>query len=370
MLSNRLRISERADSTECAEHAESAEHENPDVIALQRHFHRPGMPQHRFREITFQSKAMAENVRLAQRFATSSASVLITGESGTGKELFSRLIHEKSDRKQQRFVAVNCAAIAESLMESEFFGHQRGAFTGAMEQKTGYFEQADGGTLLLDEVSEIPVTVQAKLLRVIEEQEVQPIGGSKPRPVDVRIVATSNRDLDAAVAAGRFRSDLFHRLNVVELCIPPLRHRTSDVPLLTMHFVKMFQNQSKQGITQVTKDAMALLCGYSWPGNVRELRNVIHRSCILADNSELNCDALPDKLKDSTEAETSESPPSNIDAISAMSLAEIERRVIMARLHKFKGDKKQAAKELGVTARTLSNKLRLYHSEGHLSDAG
>ena len=362
MLSNNLRISASVDS------------KDPNIISLKQQAKARQALRKSLREIMFQSKIMSDNVRLAKRFAISNASVLITGESGTGKELFSRLIHDKSKRNQQRFIAVNCAAIAESLLESEFFGHQRGAFTGAIQQKAGYFEQADGGTLLLDEISEIPISMQAKLLRAIEEQEVQPIGASKPRPVDVRIVATSNRDLEAAVTAGDFRSDLFHRVNVVELNIPPLRERASDIPLLTMHFLKVFQDQSEKGVWQVTKEAMALLKDYQWPGNVRELRNVIHRSCIMSDAGEISADLLPQKLKSQSEAvtdsENDNADNSNIEGLNSMSMSAIERRVIMARLHKFKGDKKEAANELGVTARTLSNKLRLYHAEGFLSDAG
>jgi DNA-binding NtrC family response regulator len=350
-------------------------HADPDVtqqatIPFTLHCESRHSAQQRSGELTFQSKLMAKYVRLAERFADSTASVLITGESGTGKELFSRLIHKKSRRRNSAFVAVNCAATAESLMESEFFGHQRGAFTGAFRDKAGHFELASGGTLLLDEISEVPVGMQAKLLRVIEEQEVQPLGSTKPRPIDVRIVATSNKDLAAAVKAGLFRSDLLHRLNVVELEIPPLRERTADIPLLTMHFIEMFKDQSKTSISQVTKQAMSLLCHYPWPGNVRELRNVIHRSCIIADNGTVDADTLPHKLRDASAhgPQPPESSESNVDAVSSLSLAAIERRVIMARLHKFKGDKKEAAKELGVTARTLSNKLRTYHSEGHLSD--
>jgi DNA-binding NtrC family response regulator len=312
------------------------------------------------KQLTFQSKSMNELVRLATQFAASTASVMVTGESGTGKELFSRLIHEKSARAEGPFLALNCAAVPEPLMESEVFGHERGAFTGAIQKRLGYFERANGGTLLLDEITEIPVTLQAKFLRVIEEQEVQPVGGDRPRKIDVRIVATTNRDLKQEVAHGRFRSDLYHRLNVLDLRIPPLRDRVSDIPLLTMHFVEMFRAESRIGINRVTKTGMQSLCGYHWPGNVRELRNVIHRACILATTGEINLDSLPDFA----------SPPEgacdveNVHSLAGLSLADVERRLIVACLRKFDGNKKAAAEELGVTARTLSNKLRLYREQG------
>ena len=310
--------------------------------------------------ITFQSKLMNDLVRLTNQYAASSASVMVTGESGTGKELFSRMIHDKSGRPKELFQAFNCAAVPESLIESEIFGHERGAFTGALQKRTGYFERANGGTLLLDEITEIPIELQAKLLRVIEEQEVQPIGSDRPLNIDVRIVATSNRNLKQEVANGKFRADLYHRLNVLELCIPPLRERVTDIPLLTMHFVEMFRSESANGIDKVTKEAMQLLCSYHWPGNVRELRNVIHRACIVADNREINSQALPNLVpSESKSAET------GCQSFAGKSLAEIERELIVACLRKFAGNKKSAAAELGVTARTLSNKLKLYQEQGH-----
>jgi DNA-binding NtrC family response regulator len=302
---------------------------------------------------------MHELVKLARQFAASSASVMITGESGTGKELFSRLIHEKSGRPKDRFVAVNCAAIPEQLIESEIFGHERGAFTGAVQKRTGYFERAHEGTLLLDEISEIPLALQAKLLRVIEEQEFQPLGGDQPRQIDVRIVATSNRDLKNEVHEGRFRSDLYHRLNVLDLRIPPLRERKPDIPLLAMYFVEMFRHESKHGIDRVTKEAMQKLCDYDWPGNVRELRNVIQRACILTVNGEIT----PEHLRVSGGASETKDPVTLI----GLPLADVERKLIIASLQKFRGNKKSAAAELGVTARTLSNKIKQYRDEGLLN---
>lgn len=305
-------------------------------------------------KLCFQSKEMAEFFRLAELYAKSSACVLITGESGTGKELFSRLIHDKSTRAHQPLVAVNCAAIPEQLVESELFGHEKGAFTGALNRRVGFFERASRGTLLLDEISEIPVEMQAKLLRVIEEQEVQPVGGDCPRPVDVRIIATANRDLTEEVSSGRFRHDLYHRLNVVELQIPPLRQRVADIPLLIMYFVNLYRSESPVGISKVSKQAIKLLCEYQWPGNVRELRNVVHRACILNADGEITVDSLPKKVV---------SPSESLDkcgVFEGMQLADVERQLIIACLRKYNGSKKLAAAELGVTARTLSNKMKLY----------
>ena len=315
--------------------------------------------------IAYQSRQMNELIRLATRYADSSASVMITGESGTGKELFSRLLHDKSSRADQKFIAFNCAAVPESLIESEIFGHERGAFTGAVQRRIGYFEKADQGTLLLDEISEIPATLQAKLLRVLEEQEVQPIGADRPRPIDVRIVATSNRDLKTEVANGNFREDLFHRLNVLDLRIPPLRERVTDIPLLVLHFVEMFRNESGHQVVNVTKEAMQSLCSHQWPGNVRELRNVIHRACVVANTSEICLDSLP-KFESTCCDSGYETPTEHqvFNSLAGLTLAEVERRLILMCLQKFDGNKTSAPAQLGVTARTLSNKLKLYRENG------
>ena len=306
------------------------------------------------RPLMYQSQVMNQLIKLTTRYAASSASVMVVGESGTGKELFSRLLHSKSDRRSKKFVALNCAAIPEPLLESVLFGHERGAFTGATEKRIGYFEQAHEGTLLLDEVSEIPPTLQAKLLRVIEEQEIRPVGSERTRRLDVRIVATSNRDLSNEIAAGRFRADLFHRLNVLEIQIPPLRERVSDIPTLVVHFVERFRHESTTDVKRITKDAMKRLVEHHWPGNVRELRNVIQRACIVAPSDEITTESLPKWKPPSIELERSS------DELTGMTLAEVERRMILASLKRFGGNKKSAAAELGVTSRTLSNKLKLY----------
>lgn len=305
--------------------------------------------------ILFQSKEMTRFVDLAKRYAASSASVLITGESGTGKELFSKLIHENSHRRKQNIVAVNCAAVSESLFESELFGHEKGAFTGACNRRIGYFEFADKGTLLLDEVTEIPLSIQAKLLRVLEERQVQRVGSSETRGIDVRIIATSNRDLEEEVKAGRFRTDLYHRINTLELSIPALRDRVVDIPLLTHHFLRFFAYESATGMQNIEKQAMEALCRFDWPGNVRQLRNVIHRACVVASSGGIAVEDLPEILTTGSATKSV-----HLDGRKPMTLAEIEKQIITATLAKFDGSKKLASAELGVTARTLSNKLRQY----------
>ena len=311
--------------------------------------------------LVYQSAAMDDLVKNTIEFAKSSATVLLTGESGTGKEMFAKLVHANSRRADKRFVRVNCAALSESLLESEFFGHERGAFTGAVERRIGRFEWADGGTILLDEVSEIPIQLQAKLLRVLEENEFQRVGSNQDRLTNVRVVATSNRDLQAEVQAGRFRNDLYHRLNVLQVEIPPLRERTEDIPVLTNLFVAMFKHEGQFRIREVSPSAMEKLTSYSWPGNVRQLRNVIHRGCVAARSSTITPGDLP-QFK-----EPSKTLPS---WLMELDLAEIERHVILANLNRFNGNKTRTAKHLSVTPRTLSNKMKLYREKGLLQSDG
>jgi DNA-binding NtrC family response regulator len=304
-------------------------------------------------KLVHQSREMLELVRKAQRFAKSSASVLITGESGVGKELFSQIIHEHSSRVQSPYICVNCAALPEALVESELFGHERGAFTGASESRTGWFELANRGTILLDEISETPTTVQAKLLRFLELQQFHRVGGKSILSADVRVVATSNRDLEIASRKKRFREDLYHRLNVLRLHIPPLRERRQDIPYLVQYFVDRFRSEALVPIHTVSKDAMQILTKHDWPGNVRELRNVVHHACIMTDKSEIQPSALP---------------PLSMPRITSgnrllnSTLAEVERQVIMASLRRNNGNKTAAALQLGVTARTLRNKMHEYKS--------
>ena len=301
--------------------------------------------------IVFRSDRMRDLIEESIAYAQSSASVLVTGESGTGKELFARLIHSHSQRSQHRFVQVNCAALSENVLESEFFGHAKGAFTGADQPRVGRFEWADGGTLLLDEVSEIPVRLQAKLLRVLEEGVFQRVGCNLDREVDVRVIATSNRNLQESVREGSFRDDLYHRLNILQVDIPPLRQRMSDVDLLCQAFVDAFQDQAGPQIRSISKSAMRRLKNFSWPGNVRQLRNVICRACILADEETLQ------ERHIRLDAKPVETLP---ERLLNMTMAEIEKLMILTSLQRFDGNKTQTASHLGITSRTLHNKLKLY----------
>jgi DNA-binding NtrC family response regulator len=304
--------------------------------------------------IISQTQTIRSLIETTIRVAPSSAAVLITGESGTGKELFSRLVHDASNRSEQPLVTVNCAAMADNLIESELFGHEKGAFTDAVSRRIGRFEVASGGTLLLDEVTEIPLKTQAKLLRAIEENEISRVGSNDTIPTNVRIVATSNRNLSIEVQAKRFRLDLFHRLNVVQINLPPLREHTKDIPLLAQYFLNRFKTECTTEVQGFTRSAMRILCSYHWPGNIRELRNVVHRCCILAHQPLIDKDCLPE-----FESQSSSNGTQLPAALLEMPLAETERRIILASLKKH-GSKKNAAAALGVTSRTLSNKLRIY----------
>src|SRR5262245_31878388 len=244
------------------------------------------------RDFIYRDDAMAHVVKLAQQIAPSDASVLITGESGTGKEVLARFVHAKSNRARAPFIAVNCAAVPEHLLESELFGHEKGSFTGAIARRIGKFEESSGGTLLLDEISEMDVRLQAKLLRAIQERVIDRVGGTKPVPVDIRIIATSNRNLADAVKAGAFREDLLYRLNVVNLKIPPLRERPADVMELADHFVKLYAKANGVMARPLSADARRTLVLNRWPGNVRELENTIHRAVLLASGSEIGIDGI------------------------------------------------------------------------------
>ncbi len=308
--------------------------------------------------IIHDSVLMTALIEQAIEFAHCSATILVHGESGTGKEMLSRLIHEHSGRPSQSFVAVNCAAIPELLMESEFFGHCRGAFTGAVEQRIGHFEQAHGGTILLDEISEVPLSTQSKLLRVLEEREVQQVGSNQRRKIDIRVIATSNKNLKLEVQKGRFRLDLFHRINVLELRIPPLRERLDDLACLTSHFIQSFANDRNHELRGVTETAMTALQNHSWPGNIRELRNVIQRASILSKNSLITRSDL------GTFDDLDSSHPTDL---RGRKLVDVERTLILESLTRHRGDKHRVANELGITTRTLNNKLRKYREDGTLA---
>ncbi len=315
------------------------------------------------RAILTQDPGMVRLLSTIEGVASSQATVLIHGESGTGKELLARFIHNRSPRAHRPFIAVNCAALPDGLLESELFGHERGAFTGALIRKIGKFEMAHSGTLLLDEISEMNLNLQAKLLRVLQEREVDRIGGRDPVPVNIRVIATTNRALYREVEQGRFREDLYYRLNVFPITVPPLRERTADIPLLARHFVN--QSSMRNGLTPpaLSESALAHLQRLAWKGNVRELENVMERAVLLAGQNPILPDHCPPERGDETVAQpVRPQPPTN------GSLWEMERELIFKTLARVKDNRTHAAKELGISIRTLRNKLREYReSERPLS---
>ena len=303
------------------------------------------------REIVGQSAALRRVLDVATQAAPSSATVLVLGESGTGKELIARYIHGKSGRAAGPFVAVNCAAIPESILEAELFGHERGAFTGAVSKREGRFARARGGTLFLDEIGELTPAVQVKLLRVLQEGEYEPVGGN-PVKADVRIVAATNRDLASEVEAGRFREDLYYRLNVIAVTAPPLRNRAEDVPLLVDHFLGVYCKKNGRPRLIVPPEVIRKLTDYSWPGTVRELENVIERATVLCRSDTLRLDDLPDAV-----AQASAPAPSALTFAIGTPLEEVEHRLIRETLAYTSGDKSLAAQLLGISTRTIYRKL-------------
>ncbi|HTQ03144.1 MAG TPA: sigma-54 dependent transcriptional regulator [Polyangiaceae bacterium] len=303
------------------------------------------------REIVGQSAMLRRVLDVATQAAPSSATVLILGESGTGKELLARYLHGKSARAQGPFVAVNCAAIPESILEAELFGHERGAFTGAVGRREGRFARARGGTLFLDEIGELSPAVQVKILRVLQEGEYEPIGGNTMQS-DARIIAATNRDLGAEVEAGRFREDLFYRLNVIALTAPPLRSRREDVPLLVDHFLGVYCKKNGRARLSVPREVLGRLMDYAWPGNVRELENVIERAAVLCRGDVLKLDDLPDSV-----AQATAPPPDALSFPIGTPLDEVEMRMIRETLKHTQGDKPLAAQLLRISARTIYRKL-------------
>lgn len=304
-------------------------------------------------------------LKMAKQIAPSEANVLLTGASGTGKEIFSRFIHDNSKRANKKFVAVNCAAIPETLLESELFGYEKGAFTGAVSRRIGKFEEASDGTLLLDEISEMDIGIQAKLLRAIQEKEIDRIGGRAPIKVNTRIIATSNRNLDEAVKNGTFRQDLYYRLNVVNINIPPLKDRPDDIIVLAKHFVKKYSELNELPMKAISKQAEAKLMNYLWPGNVRELENTIHRAVLLSTEEEIEENAII--LDDADSIINKETPTANnMPNISSAptTLAGMERNLIIDTLKHTMGNRTVAAQILGISIRTLRNKLKQYEAEG------
>jgi two-component system response regulator FlrC len=322
-------------------------------------------------EIITSDRRMRELMQLAKTVAQSKATVLIQGESGTGKELMASLIHESSTRAGRPFVALNCAAIPENLLESELFGYERGAFTGAVSSKAGKFEFANGGTILLDEISEMDVRLQAKLLRVIQEGEVDRIGGRKPVPVDVRIIATTNRNLADCVREGSFREDLFYRLNVVNLTMPPLRERLGDVQVLTRNFMAVYSERNGKAVDQISNEAMGLLNAHDWPGNIRELENVIERAVITAGDGVITQKDIYIERRGSAnielggaEAHVSAGEGAAGSWSPGRTLDDIERNVILEALQYHSGNRTHTARALGISIRTLRNKLADYRRMG------
>lgn len=295
------------------------------------------------------------------RIAPTDTSVLITGESGTGKELVARALHQRSLRKEGPFVAVNCAALPESLLESELFGHTTGAFTDARAQRKGLFQQAAGGTLFLDEIGDFPLATQAKLLRVLEQQMVRPVGGDEEIPVDVRLLSATNRDLEAAVDEGRFRDDLFFRINVIQVELPPLRARGTDILLLAQQFAERFATRANKQITGLSEPVAEKLLAYNWPGNVRELRNVIERAVALTRYEKLVVEDLPEKIREYRRKQwiVAEDDPQEL-----LPLEEVERKYILHVLESTGGNKTLTARVLGLDRKTLYRKLQQYGQEG------
>jgi DNA-binding NtrC family response regulator len=313
--------------------------------------------------------AMKQVITLADQIATSEASIMITGESGVGKEVLARYVHKKSKRRDRPFIAVNCAAIPENLLESELFGHEKGAFTGAVARRIGKFEEADGGTLLLDEISEMDLRLQSKLLRALQERVIDRVGGAKPVPVNIRVLATSNRDLSALVRAGDFREDLLYRLNVVNLRIPPLRERKDDLAALSAFFIDKYARANGRPARKLSADGLAQVLAHGWPGNVRELENAMHRAVLLANGEEVGAEAIrapdgaPVGRRDST-GDAIEAAQAAARNLVGRTVAEVEQDLILETLTHCLGNRTHAAHILGISIRTLRNKLKQYSDEG------
>ncbi len=306
-----------------------------------------------FEEIIGKSKTMESVINVVKKVANSKASVLITGESGVGKELIANAIHKLSERKEKAIVKVHCAALSETLLESELFGHEKGAFTGAVSMKRGRFELAHGGSIFLDEIGEINQNVQIKILRVIQEKKFERVGGEKTIEVDARIIAATNRDLKKEVAEGNFREDLYYRLNVVSIHVPPLRERKEDIPLLTASFIKDFANENSKKITGIEAKARTALYSYDWPGNIRELKNCLESAVVMSTDEIIHIDDLPDYIRDTTESKSISIP-------AGSSMAEAEKEMILQTLAANSGNKTKTAEILGIARKTLHRKIEEY----------
>jgi two-component system response regulator HydG len=323
----------------------------------------------RFADIIGSSPAIQKVKETSKISAPTDANILITGESGTGKELFAHAIHKTSDRKNHLLVVVNCAALTETLLESELFGHEKGAFTGADKRRDGLFKQADKGSIFLDEIGEMPLSMQVKLLRTIQEKEIQRVGGDNTIKVDVRIIAATNRDLELEVKNKNFREDLFYRLNVINIEVPPLRERIGDVPLLAQHFLSKYSKKNRKDLKGFTPAAMDALSRYAWPGNVRELENCLERAVILCMDQYISEKELLPAVIESYRPETDLQQPGGA-AIGRRSLDDVETITIKETLEETKGNKSQAAKILNITRTTLNNKLKKYNITGGVGGPG
>jgi DNA-binding NtrC family response regulator len=309
---------------------------------------------YRFESIIGKSDAIESTFRVMEKVARTDSSVLITGESGTGKELVARAIHFSSERANNRFLPINCGALPENLLESELFGYKRGAFTGAGQDKVGLLKAADKGTILLDEIGELPLALQVKLLRALQEREAYPLGANDPVAFDVRVLCATNKNLEAEVKAGRFREELLYRINVININLPALRERQDDIPLLANHFLRKYEKSLSRTAMRFSKGAMRLMLNYAWPGNVRELENTVERAAILAETDVIHSHDLPDKLR-------STSPVIASIENTGMTLEELEREHIKRVLDKVENDKVKAAQVLGIHLSTLYRKVQRYH---------
>jgi two-component system response regulator AtoC len=314
--------------------------------------------------IVGQSPAMAEVFDMVRQVAPSRATVLITGESGTGKELIAKAIHNLSPRSRARLVAVHCAGLPATLIESELFGHEKGAFTGAHERRIGRVEEAEGGTLFLDEIGEIDATIQVKLLRFLGERTFERLGSTKTHTADVRLVAATNKRLEDLVKAGMFREDLYYRLNVVRIELPPLRDRRADIPLLAQAFMRESARENEKGVREIAPESMERLIGYGWPGNVRELRSAIERAVVLCRGERITVRDLPAEVRAEALAATLVAGGGQFIAQGDITVKEAEKQLIIRALNESNGSRTDAAKKLGMSRRTLHRKLHAYHLEG------
>jgi two-component system, NtrC family, response regulator HydG len=313
-----------------------------------------------FEGVIGNSVAMHAVVAKLRQIAPTSASVLITGESGTGKELAAKALHINSPRKNKPFVPLNCAELSENVLESELFGHVKGAFTGADRDRIGRFQYANGGTLFLDEIGDMPISIQVKLLRVLESGEIVRVGTNEPIKVNVRLISATHRDLTDAIAEGQFRQDLYHRLKVVSVKLPPLRERRDDIHLLIEHFLKEFTASHAKAVTAITPAVRKVLMAYSWPGNVRELRNTIESMIVIDADGQLDLDDLTEDLQALTASGRGDGP-AGVDSLVGKSLEEIEQHYLVETLKRTGGNREEAAKILGIGERTLYRKIREYH---------